>query len=447
MAYDKIIPIRQRLDRCIDYVLNPEKTDLCRVLDYIGDNSKNLTPDGKTALETAIHCHLETAHREMRATKERWSKPGGVLGYHLVHSYAPGEVTPEQAHTLGVEFARKLLQDRYEAVVSTHLDREHIHCHIVFNSVSFMDGKKFRDNFKAYYGDIRGISNAVSRGNGLSVIDPTGGGKSYAQWDAEQKGKATVRDLVRQDIDAALVAAFTYQSFLTRLRKQGYEIKTGPNVKHTAVKPPGCPRYIRLSGLGTGYTEEDIRKRLSEQRTGTMPSPVIPEQSKPRRYTVRKWSIQPSRKKLTGFQRLYVHYLLFLGVWKPSKKRKYVPIAVRKEVTRLNRYQKQFRLLREYRIESSGQLSMLKDAIQSEMDVLTDRRKSLYLERRKGAEVSGQIDAITRSLRQLQQKKKLCEQIESDAPRIREQVSVCQKSEKEESKKQTRKFTLYERSS
>lgn len=178
-----------------------------------------------------------------------------------------------------------------------------------------------------------------------------------------------------------------------------------------------------------------------------MPSPIIPEQPKPRRYTVRKWNVRPGRKKLTGFQRLYVHYLLFLGIWKPGKKRKYVPIAVRKEVTRLNRYQKQFRLLREYRIENGSQLSMLKDAVQSEMDVLTDQRKALYREKREGAEVSGQIDAITQSLRQLRQKKKLCEQIESDIPRIREQVPVCQKSEKEEPKKETRKFTLYERSS
>ncbi len=447
MAYDKIIPIRRRLDRCIDYVLNPEKTDLSQVLEYISDRSKTLTPDGKAVLETAVHCHLETAHREMQATKERWSKSGGVQGYHLVHSYAPGEVTPEQAHTLGVEFTRKLLQDRYEAVISTHLDRAHIHCHIVFNSVSFVDGKKFRDNFKAYYGDIRGISNAVSRENGLSVIDPVGGGKSYAQWDAERKGKTTVRDLVRQDIDAALDAAFTYQSFLTQLRKQGYEIKTGPNIKHTAVKPPGCPRYIRLSGLGTGYTEEDIRKRLSKQRTGKMPSPMIPDQPRPRRYTIRKWNVRPGRKKLTGFQRLYVHYLLFLGIWKPGKKRKYVSIAVRKEVTRLNRYQKQFRLLREYRIENGSQLSMLKDAFQSEMDVLTDQRKALYKEKRKGTEVSGQIDAITLSLRQLRQKKRLCEQIEADVPRIREQISVCQVLEKEEPKKEARKFTLYERSS
>ena len=133
MAYDKIIPIRRRLDHCVSYVLNPEKTDLGRVLEYIGNAGKTITPDGKAILETAINCQLDTAYQEMQATKRRWGKTGGVLGYHLVHSYAPGEVTPEQAHVIGVEFARQLLQDRYEAVVSTHLDHAHIHNHVLFN--------------------------------------------------------------------------------------------------------------------------------------------------------------------------------------------------------------------------------------------------------------------------------------------------------------------------
>ena len=131
MAYDKIIPIRRRLDHCVAYVLNSEKTDLGRVLEYIGNAGKTIAPDGEAVLETAINCQLDTAYREMQATKRRWGKTGGVLGYHLVHSYAPGEVTPEQAHEIGVEFARQLLQGKYEAVVATHLDHAHIHNHVL----------------------------------------------------------------------------------------------------------------------------------------------------------------------------------------------------------------------------------------------------------------------------------------------------------------------------
>ena len=206
MAYDKIIPIRRRLDHCVDYALNEEKTDLSAALGYIGSGEKNTPPVGDV-LETAFNCELGTAYRDMMETKRRWDKRGGVLGYHIIHSYVPGEVTPQEAHAAGVEFASRLLGERYEVVVSTHIDREHLHCHIVFNSVSFVDGEKYRNDFKAYFGDIRETSNEVSRDYGLSVIEPdpgSGGGKHYAEWDAERQGKATVRGLIRQDIDTAL---------------------------------------------------------------------------------------------------------------------------------------------------------------------------------------------------------------------------------------------------
>lgn len=111
------------------YVLNHEKTDLSAALDYISRSEKNTLPDGGIVLETALNCELSRALQDMRDTKRRWGKQGGVLGYHLIHAYAPGEVTPQQAHTIGVEFAQRLLGDRYEAVVSTHLGRGHIHCH------------------------------------------------------------------------------------------------------------------------------------------------------------------------------------------------------------------------------------------------------------------------------------------------------------------------------
>lgn len=449
MAYDKIIPIKHRLDHCVNYVLNPDKTDLSQVLDYIGNPDKNTLPGGVSVLQTAIHCQLESANAEMQATKSRWHKRGGVLGYHLIHSYAPGEVTPEQAHALGVEFTNRLLRDKYEAVVSTHLDHEHIHCHILFNSVSFTDGKKFRDNFKAYYGDIRGISNEISRENNLSVIDPENSGKSYAEWDAHKKGKATIRSLVREDIDAAIEASFTYQSFLAYLKKQGYEIKAGSNVKHTALKPPGGTRYIRLNSLGEGYSEDEIKKRLAMIRTGAAVPAQTEERPKtpPRRYTVKNWSRRQPRPKPKGFRRLYVYYLFFLGYRKPGQKRKTIPFAVRKEVTKLHRYQKQFRFLQEYRIDDAGRLSMLGSALQADIDVMADQRKELYRLKQQGQDVTAQLEAVNQAIRQRRQKLKLCEQIEMDTPHIREQVRQSREPEQQSEKqtKQSKKFSIYER--
>lgn len=442
MAYDKIIPIRSRLDHCVNYVLDPQKTDLGRVLEYIGNGEKTVTPDGRAILETAINCQLETACREMQETKKRWSKQGGVLGYHLVHSYAPGEVTPEQAHTIGVEFARKLLQGRFEAVVSTHLDHEHIHNHILFNSVSCVDGKKYRDNFKAYYGDIRGTSNAVSRRHGLSVIEPEGSGKHYAQWEAERTGKATLRGLIRQDIDAALEQSFTYASFLSGLRKLGYEIKSGTNVKHTAVKPAGGTRFVRLDSLGEGYTEEDIKLRLSASRFGDPPKiQAQTQRTLPKRYTCRQGHIPRRSGKLRGFRALYVHYLYFLGLQKPGPKRKCVPFSVHKEVTRLHRYKAQFSLLQRYRIDIDTQLSMLQDALQAEIDALTDQRKGLYKQNRQGADVSGEIDAINVRLRQLRREQQLCHSIQADIPRIHEALEPGEQEESQTAERgKQRKF-------
>ena len=132
MAYDKIITLHGRMDHCIDYVLNEEKTGLAAALAYAEN------PDKTHQLVTGINCYPDTALSDMRATKRRWDKKGGVLGYHIIHSYAPGEVTPDEAHAAGVEFARRLLGDKYEVVVATHVDRAHLHCHIVFNSVSFV---------------------------------------------------------------------------------------------------------------------------------------------------------------------------------------------------------------------------------------------------------------------------------------------------------------------
>ena len=445
MAYDKIIPIKGRLDHCVNYVLNPDKTDLGRVLEYIGNDDKTITPDGRAILETAINCQLETAYQEMQATKRRWSKKGGVLGYHLIHSYAPGEVTPEQAHALGVEFARQLLGDRYEAVISTHLDHDHLHNHILFNSVSCIDGKKYRDNFKAYFGDIRGTSNEVSRRHGLSVIEPEGKGKSYAEWDAHKKGKATIRDLIREDIDAIIDQSFTYATFLSALRKSGYEVKSGPNVKHTAVKPPGGSRFIRLDSMGENYTEDAIKRRLSEVRSA--PAPIL-EQTIPiprRKYYSRQGRVYKWKRKPRGFRALYVYYLYSLGYRKPGQKRKYIPIAVRKEVTKLHRYQAQYQLLQEYRIDTDDQLSMLRSAFQSDIDALTERRKCLYKQQRSGGDVSEQIDAINAELRQLRRKLKTCTQIQEDIPLIREQVRTVQKQESKEQENEKAKQRKSER--
>ena len=365
MAYDKIVVIHARLDNRINYALNEAKTQ---------------RKENGQVLQTAINCQLDSAYRNMMQTKRRWDKEKRpIQGYHIIHSFAPGEVTPEQAHRLSVDFAERLLQGRFEAVVATHIDHQHIHAHIVFNSVSCTDGKMYRDNFKAYFGDIRGISNEISRENDLSVIEPKSKGRHYAEWNAEQSGKPTVRGLIRQDIDSALHDAFTLQSFYEALQKRGYTIKRGANVKHTAVKPPGSNRFIRLDSLGDGYTEADIRDQLNRNRTEqpmpeSVPFPVLLPK---RKYKVKRRSpARREKRKLSSLRRLYLHYLYLLSP--PRPRRRPVPFPVRAEVRRLDQYKRQFALLHKYRINNESQLSMLADALQADIDSLVLSRRELY---------------------------------------------------------------------
>lgn len=440
MAYDKIIPVKARLDHCVAYVLNPEKTGLADALVYIENSEKTALPDGSAQLTTAINCQLDTALRDMLRTKHRWGKENGVQGYHLIHSYAPGEVTPAEAHSMGVEMAKRLLGDKYEVIVATHLDHDHLHCHILFNSVCFMDGSKFRNTFQDYYRDIRGISNEVSRAHGFSVIEPEGKGTAYAEWDAKQNGKATVRGLIRQDIDTAIAGAFTYASFWAQLAKMGYTVKHGANIRYAAVRPPGGTRFIRLASLVDGYTEEDIKKRLAGVRSGKSPMPEPLPRQPPRRYTVKNRPIpRRPRQKLTGFRALYVYYLYLLGVRKPAARRAPVPFSVRKEVTKLNRYAAQFRFLQANRVNSAEQLTMLGDALQAEIDALTEQRKNLYRQKRRGLDVEPEIQAINQMLRPLRQKLKTCGQIEQAVPHIRSQAQLCRDAQRKEQNHQHEK--------
>lgn len=445
MAYDKIIAIRSRLDHCVSYALNSEKTDLDVALQYIEDADK--TAGEHRIFATALNCTLDGAFAQMQQTKQRWSKPGGVLGYHIIHSYAPGEITPEQAHEIGVEFATALLGGNYEAVVTTHLDRMHLHCHIVFNSVSIIDGKKYRSTKQSYYNTVRRISNEISRRHGLSVIEPSDGGVPYAQWSAERQGKPTVRDVLRKDIDNAITQAFTFRTFLSILRKWGYEIKYGSAVRHTAVRPPGGARFVRLDSLGDGYTEAEIIRRLKEGRNGEtqgrQPQGAIflPQ----RKYRYVKKPVQAFRHKPRSLRGLYLYYLHLLG--KDGFDKTPPPFSVRKEVIRLEHYQAQFRFLREYRIDTADQLDTLHSAIQAEIDALTDDRKDFYRQKRRGADAAEDITALTAALGTWRKKLRLCAQIEAELPRLHSQVGEVRLTENapkaQEQQKQTKqKFRL-----
>ena len=241
--------------------------------------------------------------------------------------------------------------------------------------------------------------------------------------------------MVQKDLDAALTVSYTYKALLSHLRAQGYELRL--DRKHPAVRPPGGSRFIRLNSLGSGYTEADLKARVREGRTGmpaaepSKPLPIPP--SKPmRRYRVVRGVLPQARRRPRGFRALYLYYIHLLTA--PRRSRRYVPFQVRKEALRLERYKAQFYLLRAYRVDTPDQLAMLTDAFQAELDALTEQRKGLYRQQRRGREVSGELEQVNARLRQTRRRWKLCVQTSQDQPVIRQAVQMYR--EEARSKKQ-----------
>lgn len=441
MAIVKIIAIRDRLDKRVNYAINGEKTALDAGITYAANPEK-------TELHfftSTINCEsCKTAYAEMQETKRRFGKSGGVVGYHFIQSFAPGEVTPEQAHRIGIAFAEKLFGSQYEAVVGTHLDKAHLHNHIVVNSVSFVDGRKYHSSPGSYYFDVRGASDALCRENGLSVIAPQGKGKHYAEWEAENTGKPTIRSIIRSDIDRAIGNAYTFDSFLMLLRRLGYVVQNQPNRKYVTVLPPGGKRAIRLDSFGDGYTEQDIRTRLAARREGAvLPVPVTKCES--RRYRIKGKHAAASKRKITGFQALYLRYLYLLRGTRRKTGFQRAPFSVRQEVIRLERYDRQFRYLWANHMTTSEELTARIAEMEREIETGITQRKPLYQERRRVADeeskarCSAEIDRQTASLREKRRELTLCRGILADVPHISQQVEQAEAMQQKQVKKEEKR--------
>ncbi|MEA5058954.1 MAG: relaxase/mobilization nuclease domain-containing protein [Candidatus Pelethousia sp.] len=441
MAYTKVFAVRNHLARAVSYAANPEKTDEAITLGASVDYALNPDKTEQRLFESAVNCQRPgTAYGEMVATKQRFSKTGGVLAYHFIQSFKPGEVTPEQAHAIGVEFARRCFGERFEAVIGTHLDRHHLHNHVVVNSVSFVDGIKYHSSPESYFHTIRGTSDELCREHGLSVIEPKGRGKHYAEWAAEKAGRPTIRGMIAADIDEIIRQSFTFSTFIEALKKKGYAVKYGPNVKHMAVKPQGGQRFIRLKSLGEEYTEEAIRERLARQRDGQEKKPQAPP-SKRCRYTGPPIPTKP--KKLKGFMALYFKYLYLLGKVKRRKLPNKAAFLLREDVIRLDRYKEQFLYLYRNGITTTEDLQARRQAIESQIQAATEARKPLYAQRRDAqdeavmADLSAQISEATARLRELRKEARLCARIEATAPEIREKERQARGAEaRQEAEKQ-----------
>ena len=283
MAITKIYAITKNLWYSVAYASNEKKTGLDGVIDYAVNPDKT----EQRLFQVCINCKsTDTAYAEMQNVKKRWKKENGVLGYHFIQSFKPGETTPEQAHQIGIEFAKQCFGDRFQVVIGTHLDKKHLHNHIVVNSVSFFDGKKYHSSPASYYNKIRFNSDKLCEENNLSIITSKGRGLHYAEWKAIKEGRPTIRGQIRSEIDEIIKCSYTMEQFWQNLKKRGFVIhRKGPNIKHTSIIAPNAKRPMRLDNLGKGYSEAEILERIIATRNGIITA--APSEMSKRQYKFR----------------------------------------------------------------------------------------------------------------------------------------------------------------
>lgn len=424
MAYTSVIPVR-RLDRAVKYVMNKEKTTAVSLQDAL-DYAANRDKTEQSCFESSYACTLETAFTDMRQTKERWHKSGGVQGYHLVQSFAAGEVTPELAHQIAKELADRVLGGRYEYVIGTHLNTDHIHSHIVWNSVSCVDGKKYRSNYKSYVMEIRAVSDELCRKYKLSVIDTENSNhvaKPYAEWLAEKNGQPTWRTAIRQDVDEAIQQSLTWRQFLNALERKGYEVRMGR--KYPVLRPPGKERFVRFKTLGKRYTPEAIQTRILYPRS------YRPYVENPP--TIKHGRLRSGKKpchKLTGLRALYYRYLYELGALprKPSRP----SYAVRQDAYKLDQRIRQMEFLSKNNIDTLAQLETYRQALQTEIGQLLTKRKQLP----KTDDLQSQHESVNTALKQLRQEERLCRKIAEHSLEVQQHLTEARRDRAEQQKQE-----------
>ena len=411
MAYTSVIPVR-RLDRAVKYVMNKEKTTAVSLQDAL-DYAANRDKTEQSCFESSYACTLETAFADMRQTKERWHKLGGVQGYHLIQSFAAGEVAPELAHRIAKELADRVLGGRYEYVIGTHLNTGHIHSHIVWNSLSCVDGKKYRSNYKSYVTEIRAVSDELCRKYKLSIIDTENSNhaaKPYAEWLAEKNGQPTWRTAIRQDVDEAIQQSLTWRQFLSAMERKGYEVRMGR--KYPVLRPPGKERFVRFKTLGKRYTPEAIQTRILYPRSHR---PYV--ENPP---TIKHGRLRSGKKpcrKLTGLRALYYRYLYELGAL-PRKPRR-PSYVVRQDAYKLDQRIRQMEFLSRNNIDTLTQLETHRQALQTEIGQLLTKRKQLP----KNDDVQSQCESVNTALKQLRQEERLCRKIAEHSLEVQQHLT------------------------
>lgn len=457
MAVTSIWPVKSRITSVIDYARNPEKTTershgdisalhtIDGVVEYAADDIKTET----RAFVSTINCREDTAAEQFMETKRFWGKCNGRLCYHGYQSFKADEVDAETAHAIGMKLAEEMWGDRFEVVVATHCNTGHYHNHFVVNSVSREDGYKFI-NSPADYRRMREISDRLCREARLHVIEnPSGKGKNYAEWQAEKNGKPTRRGTILADIDRAIAASTTESQFIKVLQEMGYELNTrtskGEPLKYPSLKPPGAKGAFRFHKLGAGYSLEEIKDRIYDNVRRKVP---FPEAEREEANKKRRAQGFVHYEKPKGLRALYIRYCFELKiiVQHPTSVKR-VSFLLREDVTKLDRFDAQVRLLNREGIDTLEQLTAYQTGAKIKITSLAEQRVQLRNDLKRAnrsgntadAEaIKAQIASVSKEIRKLRKEVGLCTDIEQRSTQIEsnlEQLMSEQETERKENER------------
>lgn len=444
MAITKIKPIKVRLDHVINYASNDEKTlnkeygietykSLHDVLNYVENDYKT----EKKLYVTGINCDSDDAYDCMQITRNSFNKKGGILAFHLIQSFDKEKnVTPEIAHKIGIELCNELFADRFECLVATHLNTNHYHNHIVINSVSFRDGKKYYDNHETYSA-IRRVSDNLCKEYGLKVLEEKKTKKTNLNYDNFYKKYASennYKNTTKKDIDFAIAQAFSFEDFKSIMKKLDYEVilRYGKiSVKHKKYK-----RNIRIErAFGEEYSIERIGQRILEEESARIPFiETFKFKSKAKTYT---GTYKKSTKKNTGIIALYYHYCFLLKVF-PNKKQRHLSASMRAEVNKMESYSEQAKFLSKNNIDNIKDLNNYKEKVKQEITNMTSERIELWRKVSKlenKTSTYNEIGVLTATLEYKRKELGLVEEIEQRIPKMKEDIQELNEEEKSRKEK------------
>ena len=442
MATTKIWKIDKRLDNVVDYVVNEKKTDsssyynLHKVVEYVKASYKT----EQQLYVTAINCSEDNVVQEMMETKKIFDNEDGILGYHAFQSFCEGEVTPEIAHKIGIKLAEELWGDRFQVVVTTHLNTNHIHNHFVLNSVSFVDGKKYYDNNETY-ALMRQTSDNLCREYGLNVLEekPTKCKIDYTLFYKQYLKKSNYHTQTKQDIDYAITQSNSYREFENLMKAMDYELiyRAGK----LSIRKEPYKKNIRVArAFGDDYELDRIKLRIKTENAIKVPFPEM----RSKKIYKSNFKIK-NRKKATGLKALYLYYCYLLKIFPKTEKRKKTPVSIKADVQKMERISQEARLLCSKDIKTTKELSLYINTLEKEIVSLEEKRDKLYyqntkLKKEEKQENYNELSLIAGKIQYLKKEVKKCKEIEERIPKIKENIKELDEEKELQKGKESKEY-------